>query len=65
VPQLTLDVEGVNTVSSQTLERQFHLNAAQIRKDLAYFGEFGVRGVGYYVKDLKQHLRRFSGSIAG
>ena len=44
---------GVNTISSQALAEQFHLNAAQIRKDLAYFGEFGVRGVGYYVKDLQ------------
>jgi redox-sensing transcriptional repressor len=59
-----LDADGVKTVSSQTLEKQFHLNAAQIRKDLAYFGEFGVRGVGYYVyyvKDLKQHLRQILG----
>jgi redox-sensing transcriptional repressor len=57
----TLDAEGVKTVSSQALAQQFHLNAAQIRKDLAYFGEFGVRGVGYYVKDLKQHLRQILG----
>src|SRR5262245_34821221 len=44
-----------------SLAEQFHLNAAQIRKDLAYFGEFGVRGVGYYVKDLKRHLRQILG----
>ena len=56
-----LEAAGVKTVSSQTLARQFHLNAAQIRKDLAYFGEFGVRGVGYYVKDLKRHLRQILG----
>ena len=56
-----LDADGVKTVSSQALAQQFHLNAAQIRKDLAYFGEFGVRGVGYYVKDLKQHLRKILG----
>src|SRR6266576_2359867 len=56
-----LDAAGVQTVSSQTLAQQFHLNAAQIRKDLAYFGEFGVRGVGYYVKDLKRHLRQILG----
>ena len=48
-----LDTAGVRTISSQALAEQFHLNAAQIRKDLAYFGEFGVRGVGYYVRDLK------------
>jgi redox-sensing transcriptional repressor len=56
-----LDAEGVRTVSSQALAEQFHLNAAQIRKDLAYFGEFGVRGVGYYVKDLKLHLKQILG----
>jgi redox-sensing transcriptional repressor len=43
------------------LAEQFHLNAAQIRKDLAYFGEFGVRGVGYYVRDLRRHLRQILG----
>jgi redox-sensing transcriptional repressor len=57
----TLDEAGVRTVSSQSLAEQFHLNAAQIRKDLAYFGEFGVRGVGYYVKELRQHLRQILG----
>ena len=56
-----LERAGVETISSQALAEQFHLNAAQIRKDLAYFGEFGVRGVGYYVKDLKRHLRQILG----
>ena len=56
-----LDVSGVETISSQALAEQFHLNAAQIRKDLAYFGEFGVRGVGYYVKELKRQLRAILG----
>jgi redox-sensing transcriptional repressor len=53
----TLDAAGVKSISSKALAEQFQLNAAQIRKDLAYFGEFGVRGVGYYVKELKRHLR--------
>ncbi len=56
-----LDGNGVQTISSQTLAEQFHLNAAQIRKDLAYFGEFGVRGVGYYVRDLKRNIRQILG----
>src|SRR6201988_1253926 len=56
-----LDAAAVQTISSQALADQFHLNAAQIRKDLAYFGEFGVRGVGYYVKELKRHLRQILG----
>ena len=57
----TLDAAGVKTVSSQALAQQFHLNAAQIRKDLAYFGAFGVRGVGYYVHELTRHLRQILG----
>jgi redox-sensing transcriptional repressor len=57
----TLEAAGVRTISSGSLAQRFHLNAAQIRKDLAYFGEFGVRGVGYYVADLKTHLRAILG----
>lgn len=57
----TLQAEGVGTVSSQALAARFHLNAAQIRKDLAWFGEFGVRGVGYSVEALAAHLRSILG----
>jgi redox-sensing transcriptional repressor len=46
------------TVSSHELADRFHLNSAQIRKDLACFGEFGTRGVGYDVSKLKAHLVR-------
>ena len=60
-----LDAEGVRTISSQALAEQFHLNAAQIRKDLAYFGEFGVRGIGYYVNELRRHLRQILGLDRG
>ncbi len=56
-----IHMAGVRTVSSQALAEQFDLNAAQIRKDLAYFGEFGVRGVGYYVEELRRHLRQILG----
>ncbi len=56
-----LAAAGVRTVSSQALASQFHLNAAQIRKDLAWFGEFGVRGVGYSVEGLASHLRQILG----
>ena len=47
---------GIETVSSQEMARRFNLNSAQIRKDLAYFGEFGVRGVGYGVRDLRRYI---------
>jgi redox-sensing transcriptional repressor len=56
-----LDAASVKTISSKALAERFQLNAAQIRKDLAYFGEFGIRGVGYYVKELKRHLRMILG----
>lgn len=56
-----LATKGAKTVSSDGLAKQFHLNSAQIRKDLAYFGEFGVRGVGYYVEDLRAHLTKILG----
>ena len=56
-----LAAEGTKTVSSDKLATQFHLNSAQIRKDLAYFGEFGVRGVGYYVESLRDHLTKILG----
>ena len=51
----------IKTVSSDGLATRFHLNSAQIRKDLAYFGEFGVRGVGYYVEELREHLKKILG----
>lgn len=56
-----LSDEGLQTVSSQTLAERFNLNSAQIRKDLAYFGEFGVRGVGYYVDELRLQIRSILG----
>lgn len=56
-----LAAAGIETISSQALADQFNLNSAQIRKDLAYFGEFGVRGVGYSVDDLRQHITKILG----
>jgi len=51
----------VTTVSSKILAEQFGLNAALIRKDLAHFGDLGVRGVGYVVDDLRRELRSILG----
>ncbi|NWG01008.1 MAG: redox-sensing transcriptional repressor Rex [Thermoanaerobaculaceae bacterium] len=51
-----LEKENITTISSQELAERFHLNSAQIRKDLAYFGEFGIRGVGYNAAQLREHL---------
>jgi redox-sensing transcriptional repressor len=56
-----LEEDNVTTISSQELAERFNLNSAQVRKDLAYFGEFGVRGIGYYVIGLKNELQRILG----
>lgn len=51
----------MTAVSSQQLAERFGLNPAQVRKDLAYFGQFGVRGLGYYTGRLKQNLEQILG----
>ncbi|HNW35679.1 MAG TPA: redox-sensing transcriptional repressor Rex [Candidatus Ozemobacteraceae bacterium] len=55
------DDEGLTVVSSQQLADRLDLNPAQVRKDLAYFGEFGKRGVGYSVAKLRDHLIKILG----
>lgn len=57
----TLSAAGIKSISSKVLAEQFKLNSAQIRKDLGYFGEFGVRGVGYSVEDLRRHITNILG----
>lgn len=47
-----LKSEGIKTISSKQLEERFQISSVQMRKDLAYFGEFGRRGKGYNVKKL-------------
>ncbi|RMH17308.1 MAG: redox-sensing transcriptional repressor Rex [Acidobacteria bacterium] len=56
-----LQQDGETRISSQDLARRFHLSAAQIRKDLAQFGEFGIRGVGYQIDDLRRRLESLLG----
>ena len=52
---------GYETISSEELAGELHLKPSQIRKDLAYFGEFGTRGMGYSVPRLSEELRRILG----
>ena len=56
-----LQARGVERVSSKQLAEMIDLNAAQIRKDFSYFGEFGTRGVGYEVERLVDEVRRCLG----
>ncbi|MEE2775421.1 MAG: redox-sensing transcriptional repressor Rex [Acidobacteriota bacterium] len=52
---------GYETVSSRELADRFHLSSAQIRKDLAQFGDFGIRGVGYQIEPLVARLHSLLG----
>jgi redox-sensing transcriptional repressor len=56
-----LEEKGDVVVSSASLAEACGVNAAQVRKDLAYFGEFGIRGVGYYIKDLSDNIKTILG----
>ena len=53
----TMRRDGVEVISSGPLAEACDVNASQVRRDLAYFGEFGVRGVGYNVSDLIDAIR--------
>jgi redox-sensing transcriptional repressor len=56
-----LNQQNIKVVSSERLARYCEVNSAQIRKDLAYFGEFGVRGVGYVVQELLFEIKKILG----
>jgi redox-sensing transcriptional repressor len=47
---------GLGTVSSEALAKAAGVKPTQLRKDLAYFGTFGTRGLGYDVADLSQKI---------
>jgi redox-sensing transcriptional repressor len=52
-----LEFDGYRMVSSEKLAWLCQVNPAQVRKDLGYFGEFGIRGVGYDVIDLQTQIK--------
>jgi redox-sensing transcriptional repressor len=58
---LELESKGQKITSSVQIADICNVNPAQVRKDLAYFGEFGVRGKGYKVRDLILHIREILG----
>ena len=59
---LHLREDGCETVSSARLSELAEVNAAQIRRDLAYFGQFGKRGVGYDISLLTDQIQHILGS---
>jgi redox-sensing transcriptional repressor len=56
-----LEIKGVTTVSSARLAELGGITSAQVRKDLSYFGNFGTRGLGYKVTELKDAVIRILG----
>lgn len=55
---IDLGAAGIETISSAEIEQQTGINAAQFRKDLSYFGDFGKPGVGYNVDELEGRIAR-------
>ena len=51
-----LKENGVQTVSSEALAKVAGVKPTQLRKDLAYFGTFGTRGLGYDVAELSSMI---------
>ncbi|MDD4342807.1 MAG: redox-sensing transcriptional repressor Rex [Eubacteriales bacterium] len=56
-----LENDGIETVSSGEIAKGIAGNSAQVRKDFAYFGGFGKRGVGYNVADLNRNIKEILG----
>lgn len=56
-----LDKQMITTISSSEIAEGVGVSSAQVRKDLAYFGEFGTKGVGYNVNDLIRYLVKILG----
>jgi redox-sensing transcriptional repressor len=57
-----LETKGEKVASSALIATICNVNAAQVRKDFAYFGEFGIRGMGYNVKELRFHIKEILGT---
>ena len=57
-----MEMNGENKVSSSNLAERLGLNPAQVRKDLAHFGQFGVPGYGYRSSRLRDELRKILGT---
>jgi len=53
--------KGIDLVSSDELGKLSGCNGTQVRKDLAYFGQFGTRGVGYRISELKSRITKILG----
>jgi redox-sensing transcriptional repressor len=57
-----MSISGIDKISSKELGEALGLNSAQVRKDLAYFGQFGVPGFGYYIEELRAQIKSILGT---
>lgn len=57
-----LEQEKRRFVCSEHLAQRFGYTDAQVRKDLSYFGQFGVAGKGYEVRNLRNKVTRILGT---
>lgn len=58
----SLRITGAATTSSKDLAKALGVTAAQVRKDLGYFGQFGFPGIGYKIENLIVEIRRILGT---
>jgi redox-sensing transcriptional repressor len=56
-----LEAEGVKIALSTDITKYLNISSDQLRKDLSYFGEFGLRGIGYNVKFLIKSIEKILG----
>ncbi|MBL06120.1 MAG: redox-sensing transcriptional repressor Rex [Planctomycetes bacterium] len=58
----SLRITGAATTSSKDLAKALGVTAAQVRKDLGYFGQFGSPGIGYKIENLIVEIRKILGT---
>jgi redox-sensing transcriptional repressor len=57
-----MEMDGLTRISSKNLAQCLGITPAQVRKDLAYFGQFGIPGFGYNPRELRIHLKKILGT---
>lgn len=57
-----LESRGKNYISSEELSKLTNFTAAQVRRDLTYFGQFGTPGKGYEIEGLKKAISSILGT---
>jgi redox-sensing transcriptional repressor len=57
-----LQSDGKSTISSTKLGRRLGFTASQVRKDFAYFGQFGYPGIGYQCEELVKEIKKILGT---